>query len=252
MKRSTRTRTRTSGKRAAVGYVRVSTAGQAVDGVSIDAQRQAIARQAEAAGLELLSVEADEGISGARTDTRPGLQRAVQLACDRGAVLVVYSLSRLARNTRETLAIAEQLEHAGADLFSLSEKIDTSGACGRMVFRMLAVLAEFERDTVAERTRFALAEKRRRGEKLGGAVPYGFEAVRDEVMQRVKLKLAEDEQEIMRRAAELRETLSLRAIGKQLEAEGMRPRSGRHWHAKTVRSLLLSSSSCGGATVSVS
>ena len=50
-------------------------------------------------------------------------------------------------------AIAERLDKAGADLVSLSEKIDTTSATGKMVFRLLAVLAEFERDLVSERTR---------------------------------------------------------------------------------------------------
>jgi len=47
----------------------------------------------------------------------------------------VYSLSRLARSTRDTIAIAEKLDRAGADLVSLSEKIDTTSAAGRMVGR---------------------------------------------------------------------------------------------------------------------
>lgn len=49
-------------------------------------------------------------------------------------------------------------------MVSLSERIDTTSAAGRMVFRMLAVLAEFERDLCGERTKSALAHKRSRGE----------------------------------------------------------------------------------------
>ncbi len=64
----------------------------------------------------------------------------VRHAC--GGVLVVYSLSRLARNTTETLELGERLAKAGADLVSLSEKIDTTSAAGKMVFRMLAARAQ--------------------------------------------------------------------------------------------------------------
>ena len=124
------TRTDRPSVRPAIGYVRVSTIGQAVEGVSIDAQRDAITRHAAAAGLQLIDMHQDE-LSGKRADTRPGLQTALAQASEHGAVLIVYSLSRLARSTRDTLAIAEQLESAGADLVSLSEKIDTAGACGR-------------------------------------------------------------------------------------------------------------------------
>ena len=65
------------------------------------------------------------------------------------------------------MAIAERLEKAGADLVSLTEKIDTTSAAGKMVFRMLAVMAEFERDLVSERTRAAMSHKKSKGEVIG-------------------------------------------------------------------------------------
>lgn len=140
----------------AIGYLRVSTAGQVEDGVSLDAQRAKVEAWALANDYTLLGVQVDAGLSGGRADNRPGLQRAIAEACRQKAALVVYSLSRLARSTRDTLAIGEQLDRAGADLVSLSEKIDTTSAAGKMVFRMLAVLSEFERDQISERTKSAL------------------------------------------------------------------------------------------------
>lgn len=140
----------------AIAYVRVSTTGQAEDGVSLDAQRSKIAAWCEVMGHELVQVFVDEGISGHSMEKRASLQAAVSAVCACGGVLVVYSLSRLARNTTETLELGKRLSKAGADLVSLSEKIDTTSAAGKMVFRMLAVLAEFERDQVSERTTMAL------------------------------------------------------------------------------------------------
>jgi site-specific DNA recombinase len=67
--------------------------------------------------------------------------------------LVVYSLSRLTRSTTDMLHVSELMEQRGVDLVSLTEKIDTISAAGKMVFRMLSVLNEFERDLVSERTR---------------------------------------------------------------------------------------------------
>lgn len=223
--------------RQAIGYVRVSTTGQAVEGLSLAAQRDAIARHAAAAGLELVALHADEGISGKRADTRPGLQAAVSEACDRGAVLVVYSLSRLARSTRDTLAIAEQIERAGADLVSISEKIDTSGACGRMVFRMLAVLAEFERDTISERTRTVLHHRRRQGFKTGGAVPFGYKV--DRTSGKPRLVADDAEQAVIAGMLELHDAgSSLRAIAQHLTAQGIRTRTGASWSAKVVRGII--------------
>jgi site-specific DNA recombinase len=157
----------------ALGYIRVSTSGQANDGVSLDAQAARIRVWCEANGYELTEIWSDAGISGRRADKRPGLQAALAAACENGGALVVYSLSRLARSTRDAIDIAERLHGAGADLVSLTERIDTTTAAGKMVFRMLAVLAEFERDLVSERTAAALAHKRRNGERVGD-IPYGW------------------------------------------------------------------------------
>lgn len=236
--------------RQAIGYVRVSTIGQAVEGVSLDAQRHAIEQHAKAAGLDLIGVEADEGVSGKSASIRPGLQRAIDTACRRRAVLVVYSLSRFARNTRETLELSERLERAGADLASITERIDTSGACGRMIFRMLSVLAEFERDLIAERTRVALAEKKRQGAPLGSARPGhwdGREDRRRDGAAKGSAKAAEIRRASARSlydaarpvALEMRGSgASYRTIAHALNDRGMSTATGAAWHAATVSRLI--------------
>ena len=90
--------------------------------------------------------------------------------------MVACSLSRISRSTKDMLTIAETLESKGADLVSLSERIDTTSAAGKMVFKMLAVLNEFERDLVSERTKAVLAHKKAKGEKYG-TVPFGYREV---------------------------------------------------------------------------
>ena len=113
----------------AVGYVRVSTEQQAGEGVSLEAQKAKIEMWCKANDCELIEVFVDAGISGKSMDKRPGLQRAL-VSSGKGMALVVYSLSRLARSTKDTLAISERLDKQGADLVSLSERIDTTGAAG--------------------------------------------------------------------------------------------------------------------------
>jgi len=159
----------------AIGYIRVSTEGQAQNGVSLDAQRDRIRAWAESNGYELAVVQVDEGISGGKLTNRPAAQRAIAQACKHKAALVVYSLSRLARSTRDAIDISERLHKAGADLVSLSEAIDTTTAAGKMVFRMLAVLAEFERDLVSERTTMALRHLKHQGRRIGRWLPYGYD-----------------------------------------------------------------------------
>lgn len=220
--------------KVAHGYIRVSTAGQASEGVSLEAQQARIEAWAVANGYSLASVHVDAGLSGGRADNRPGLQAALADVCRRRGVLVVYSLSRMARSTKDTLAIAERLDRAGADLVSLSESIDTTSAAGRMVFKMLAVLAEFERDLTAERTTAALRHLRAEGRRVSGREPYGWRFSADG-----RLEPLEDEQRGLERMRALRaEGLSLRAIGAALEAAGYLPKNAPSWRPNVVAACI--------------
>ena len=208
-------------QRRAYGYCRVSTADQADFGVSLDAQTEKIHRWCHASGYELVQVMVDRGLSGGRCDNRPALQEALR-AVSRGDSLVVYSLSRLARSTRDTLMIAEGLERKGADLVSLSERIDTTSSTGKMVFRMLAVLSEFERDVISERTSMAMAHMRTSGRYTGGFEPYGYRCVEG------TLQAIPEETDIIQRIHQLREEgQSLRSIGRCLWDQGITTRMGK-------------------------
>ncbi|MEI7457714.1 MAG: recombinase family protein [Nitrosomonadales bacterium] len=217
----------------AIVYIRVSTEGQAQDGISMEAQESKALAWANLNDSENVHVFRDAGISGKRSDNRPGLQAALN-AISKGDALIVYSLSRLARSTKDTIMIAEMLDKRGADLVSLSEKIDTTSAAGKMVFRMLAVLSEFERDQVSERTRFALAHKRANGQKTGGDVPYGYTLNDGLLVPDV------GEQKALALIHKLHTAgVSLRMIAKKLEARGYLTKTGRtHWHPQSVKQII--------------
>lgn len=217
----------------AIGYVRVSTQGQAEDGVSLDAQEAKVRAWADLNGAAEVVIFRDEGISGKRSDNRPGLQAALD-AVGKGDALIVYSLSRLSRSTKDTLILSEILLKKEADLVSLSEKIDTTTAAGKMVFRMLAVLSEFERDQISDRTRFALAHKKAQGEKTGGDVPFGFR------VRKGKLYCHDEEQRTIDMIRDLAgKGESLRSICRSLEAAGIaRKRGSVTWHPQIVSDIL--------------
>ena len=137
----------------AVGYVRVSTEGQAQDGISLEAQEAKIRAYCDLNGMELLHVYADRGLSGKRADNRPELQEALAMIdSGQAGALVVYKLDRLARCTIDALEIAKSLDKRGASLHSLGEKLDTSSAMGKFFFTLVASLAEMERGIIAKRT----------------------------------------------------------------------------------------------------
>ncbi|MBF0461260.1 MAG: recombinase family protein [Magnetococcales bacterium] len=218
--------------KTAIAYLRVSTADQATEGVSLEAQEAKIAAWCLLNDYTLAGAFTDAGISGKDMAHRPELLAALA-ACPKGGALVVYSLSRLARSTQDTLAIADRLQKKCVDLVSLSEKIDTTSASGKMVFRMLAVLAEFERDQIAERTATAMQHKKSKGE-LVGAVPYGH-ALADDGFTLV----ADDAgQAIVQEVKRLRsEGLNLQAIANRLTTMGFKPK-GAKWYPQTIKNII--------------
>ena len=218
----------------AFGYARVRTVGQGEDGVSLENQRERIAAWCVASGLTLERVFV-ETMSGSRAANRPELQGALSTVCRAKGVLVVYSLSRLARSVRDTLDIADRLERAGANLSSLTERIDTSSAMGKMVFRLLSTLNEFERDQIAERTESAMAHLRRTGRRISGRLPFGYDLDRDGQC----LVPNGREQAALALMTGLRESgQSFGRIAAKLAADGIPSKEGRSWHPATVRQIL--------------
>lgn len=84
---------------------------------------------------------------------------------EKGDVLVVYKLDRLGRSTKRLIELSEELQERGIELVSIRDSIDTT-AVGKVMFKMLAVLAEMERDLISERTR-GLENARARGRSAG-------------------------------------------------------------------------------------
>jgi DNA invertase Pin-like site-specific DNA recombinase len=185
-------------------------------------------------GHELESVFV-ETMSGGRADNRPELQKAMALVCKRRGILVVYSLSRFSRSVRDTLELTEQLDRSHAHLASLSESLDTSSAVGRMVFKMLSTLAEFERDVNSERTRNALGHMRRTNRRISLKIPFGHTLDTDGTTLLPELA----EQSAIARILERRSAgMTLAAIAKSMESEGVRTREGGRWYPATVASII--------------
>jgi len=232
--RARKTTRTTAAQGRAVIYARASTMGQVDHGVSLEVQVEKAQAWCAAHDYIRVDTKTDAGLSGGRADNRPALQEALA-TLRRGDVLVVYSLSRLARSTRDTLLIADALERRGAALVSLSEQIDSSTANGRLMFHMLATLSEFERDVIAERTATAMWHLQRQGRYIGGNTPYGW--ARGEGSQLVAVPV---EQHVLALVGELRaEGQSLRAISGALELRGLLNRVGQPFAASQIQRLLV-------------
>jgi site-specific DNA recombinase len=224
----------------AIGYARVSTSGQATEGVSLEAQRAKIEAWCLANDVQPGGIFVDAGISGKRADNRPQLQEALAAVSKAKGILIVYSLSRLARSTKDTIQISERLGRAGADLVSLSEKLDTTSAAGKMVFRLMAVLAEFERDQISERTSTAMAHKKSKGERVG-TIPFGFRLLdggktlaRDEKEQGI-IELLELFRESGHSYGKIADILNRKSVPTK--------KTGAMWLGTTVRNILMAKNS---------
>lgn len=136
-----------------IGYARVSTAEQ-----DLTPQLAALAD----AGCE--KVFSDKA-SGAKAD-RAGLADALSHA-RAGDIIVVWKLDRLGRTMKGLVDLAADLAERKVGLRSITDGIDTAGTAGKLVFHIMAAMAEMERDLVRERTTAALLIAKRDG-RVGG------------------------------------------------------------------------------------
>lgn len=234
--------------RTAIGYSRVSTTDQAKNGVSLDSQRAKFDQYCALHGYTPAAFYSDEGISGKSTANRPAFLDAVDHACRDKSVLVVYSLSRFARNTRQTLEISDQLAKCDADLVSLTESLDTTTASGKMIFRLMAVLAEFERDTTSDRTANAMAHLRSINRRTSRNAPYGtrFEksGFRPNTSPPAPIFITvpnPQEQITIRVAQSIRAPgTTLRDIANALDYLGLRNRAGKKFAPSVIASMFRS------------
>jgi len=183
-KRSTRLREPVSGVkpvRAAI-YTRKSVAdGLDQEFNSLDAQRQSaesyvLSMQGER-WAALPDRYDDGGFSGANTD-RPAFRRLMaDVEAGKIDVVVVYRLDRLSRSLLDFAQLMLVFEQHGVAFVSVTERFDTSTPMGRMVLNLLATFAQFERETIALRTRDKIQATRKRGTWTGGRPVLGFDIV---------------------------------------------------------------------------
>lgn len=136
-----------------IGYVRVSTQDQETR-LQIDAL--------ERAGVDRIF---EERASGARAD-RPVLKKCLS-ALQKGDVLLVWRIDRIARSLKHLLSILEHLESVGAEIRSLTEPLDTSSPLGVFMLQSLGAIAQLERSMIRERSIAGLVAAHERGVKLG-------------------------------------------------------------------------------------
>jgi DNA invertase Pin-like site-specific DNA recombinase len=204
----------------AIIYCRVSTEEQGESGAGLAAQEQAARGECARRGWDVVRV-AEEVASAASVARRPKLREAIE-ALERGEadVLVVAKLDRLARSILDFVTLMARSKGRGWALLALDLQIDTTTASGKLFAHILASFAEFERDLIGQRTREALAERRRQGVRLGRPRTLS-PGVRAQIVEA------------------RREGMTLRGIADALNDAGVSTaQGGKRWYPSTVRAAI--------------
>tara|TARA_Y100001968_G_C19357602_1_gene718057 strand:- start:329 stop:1012 length:684 start_codon:yes stop_codon:yes gene_type:complete len=214
-----------------IAYLRVSTEEQVRSGLGLEAQREAIVSHQN--GLD--EVFTDDGYSGSDPN-RPALHQAIDTLGE-GDVLVVAKRDRLARDVYFSAWIEKEVKRRGARIISAAgEGTDNDDPSNVLMRTIVDAFAEYERNLISARTAAAMAQKRKRGEKTGGDVPFGYR-----LLEGGRLAVDPEEQKVLELIRKLREAgESYRKIGAELQRRGILTRRGKSvWNPQVVKNVLI-------------
>src|SRR4051812_7526276 len=216
----------------AVAYLRVSTKQQHRSGLGIEAQRAAVTRFAEAEGFTIISeyVEAETGKGADALDRRPQLAAALAAAKTAKCSVLVSKLDRLSRDVAFVAGLmAQRVPFIVAELGRDADPF---------MLHLYAALAEKERRLISERTKAALAAKKRQGATLGNPTNIA-EAGR---IGRLSLRIEADRFAAnmlpIIRSIQTAEPAGMVSIAKRLNERGVRTARGGQWHVSSVANVL--------------
>lgn len=215
-------------------YRRVSTDMQVEDGVSLDNQLSRLHAYAESQGWKIVAEFVDEGISAKDIEHRPGVKKMIDAAINNEFdVLLVYKLDRLTRRVKDLHELLQIFEENKVMFKSSTEPFDTTTAAGKLFINMIAAMAEWERETIAERVYSNMKYRAEEGLRNGGPPPYGYD-----YDDKGNLVVNAEEAKWVRFIFRRYETIGSQNIAKELNKMGIRTKKDALWSDHTVRLII--------------
>ena len=219
----------------AVAYLRVSTERQGRSGLGLEAQREIIARFAEAEGVELVGeyVEVETGKGSDALERRPELAAALAQARKAKCPVVVAKLDRLSRDVHFISGLMSTSKGVPFVVAAMGANTDP------FMLHIYAALAEQERRMISERTKSALAAKKAQGVKLGNRT--NLPAARAKALAATQAQANAFALNVLPVIEQVKQSgaTSYNAIAAQLNVRGVRTARGGTWQAATVRKIML-------------
>ena len=224
---------------AVYGYARVSTLEQA-SGTSLEEQHRKIEGVALMKSLALTRVFEERGVSGSHPLEARSIGGELYRALQPGDTLIVAKLDRAFRNAADALAKADAWKRSAVKLIVADMGPDpvTDNGVAKLFFGMLALVAEFERERILERTKDGRRAKASRGGHTGGSAPFGYRVVGQG--REARLVEVAEQQAAIRTILELKGKASLRKI-----AAAVKERHGVEVSYEAVRRVLSESALAG-------
>lgn len=218
----------------AIGYVRVSTAGQAADDkFGIEAQKKEILAYANKNGYNIVEWFSDEE-SGA-SDDRPHWNEILygeEITNPPFEAVIVYKYDRVSRNMKLYFHYLYTLEKRNIKLVSVTEDFDGNEDLANIYRALLQFVAEQERKNIALRTGNGRKIKAAAGGYSGGRAPYGYE------IRNGQLAINDDEAAVVRIIFSMKGKMPILRIAEWLNDNGHKTRSGGHFYASSVKAIL--------------
>ena len=201
-------------------YTRVSTAMQ-IDGYSLDAQKARMKAYAEYNDYEIAGQYEDAGKSGKSVEGREAFNQMmedIKTGKDDVSFVLVFKLSRFARNAADVLSTLQTMQDFGVNLVCVEDGIDSSKDAGKLMISVLSAVAEIERDNIRVQTMEGRIQKAREGQWNGGFAPYGYSLIDG------RLEINEEEAVAIRTIFDqyVHTDMGSTALAKYLENHGIR------------------------------